>query len=181
MSTENVKIKCPAKPITCAFIYCKDNDERNKYVRSANMLRKELRGRKIFHQKRLGYIKCCIRTRHGTSLTSISLNRFSQHVSVDSVDGQVVVRTCQSGSLKYHKYQDIESEVEDYIEKWLAKKLVAMTVSSRVVGTKRREEGKIMSCHEYTETDKEQRDDKGTANGGGRHKLKHADGDFHCA
>ena len=43
MLAENVKIKCTAKPITHAFIHF--NDERNKYVRSANMLRKELRGR----------------------------------------------------------------------------------------------------------------------------------------
>ena len=35
-----------------------------------------------------------------------------------------------------------------------------MTVSSDVMGIKRREEGKTVSCHEYTETDKEQRDDK---------------------
>ena len=114
MSTENVKIKCLAKPITFAFIYLNDNDERNKHVRSANMTRKELRGREIkrsqtmdaeerCHQKRLVYVKCCIHTRHGTSLASISLNRFSIHVSVD---GQIVVRTCLSGSLKYHKYQD---------------------------------------------------------------------------
>ena len=68
-----------------------------------------------FHPKRLAYIKC---SRHGTSLTSISLNRFSKHVSVD---GQIVLRTCQSGSLKYHKYQDIGSEVEDFMEKCLAK------------------------------------------------------------
>ena len=150
------------------------------------MLRKELRGRKLkisqsvdaeerFHPKKLGYIKCCIHTRHGTSLASISLNRFSKHVSVD---GQQVVRTCQSDSLKYHKYQDIESEVEDYIEKWLAKKLVATTVSSREVGLTRREEGKTTSSQEYSETHKDQRDDKGTGNGGGRQKLKHVDGDF---
>ena len=30
VSTENVKIKCPSKPITYAFIYFNDNDERNK-------------------------------------------------------------------------------------------------------------------------------------------------------
>ena len=64
--------------------------------------------RKDFTPKRLGFIKCCIHTRHGASLASISL-----HVSVD---GQIVVRTCLSGSLKYHKYQDIESEVEEYME-----------------------------------------------------------------
>ena len=81
MSTENAKIECPAKPITHAFIYFKDNDERNKHVRSANMLRKELRGRKIkisrsmdaeerFRHKRLVYIKCCIHTRHSIPLNS---------------------------------------------------------------------------------------------------------------
>ena len=45
-----------------------------------------------------------------TALNSISLNWLSKYVSVN---GQIVVRTCQSGSLKYHKYQDIESEVEE--------------------------------------------------------------------
>ena len=58
MSTENAKIECFAKPITHAFIYFKDHDERNKYVRSANLLRKELRGRKVkeFVQRRLGLL-----------------------------------------------------------------------------------------------------------------------------
>ena len=68
MSIENARIECPAKPITHAFTYFKNGDGRNKYVRSANMLRKELRGREIktsqsmdaegrFHQKRMGYVK----------------------------------------------------------------------------------------------------------------------------
>ena len=89
-----------------------------------------------FHQKGLGYIKCCIRMRHGTSLASISLNRFSKHVSVD---GHIVVRTCQSGSVKYHKYQDIESDVEDKLHGKMSgkKKLVTTTVSIREVGLKR--------------------------------------------
>ena len=54
-----------AKLITQDFTYVKDNDGRNKCVRSANMLRKEKRGRKVkisrsmdagerFHHKRLG-------------------------------------------------------------------------------------------------------------------------------
>ena len=67
-----------------------------------------------FHQKSLEYVKCCIHARHGTPLASISLDRFSKHVSVD---GQIVVRTCQRGSLKNHKYQDIESEAEEQMEK----------------------------------------------------------------
>ena len=40
MSIENARIGCPAKPITHAFIHFKNNDERNKYIRSANMLKK---------------------------------------------------------------------------------------------------------------------------------------------
>ena len=47
MSIENARIECLEKPITHAFIYFKNDDERNKYVRSANMLRKKLRGRTI--------------------------------------------------------------------------------------------------------------------------------------
>ena len=62
MTIENARIECPAKPITHAFIHFKNDDERNKYISSANMFRKELRGRKLkitrsmdaeerFHQK----------------------------------------------------------------------------------------------------------------------------------
>ena len=65
VSIENARIERPAKPITHAFIYFKNDDEGNKYVRSANMFRKKLRGRKMkmtrsmdaevrFHQKKRG-------------------------------------------------------------------------------------------------------------------------------
>ena len=47
MSIENARIEYPEKPITHAFIHFKNNNERNKYIRSANMLEKELRGRKL--------------------------------------------------------------------------------------------------------------------------------------
>ena len=64
MTVENARNECPAKPITCAFIHFKNDEERNKFVRSANMLKKELRGRKLkisrsmdaderFHQTRI--------------------------------------------------------------------------------------------------------------------------------
>ena len=73
MSTDQIQIKCPAKPITHKFLQFTDNDERDKFVRSANILKKELRGRKIrvspamdaeerVHKKRLGYFRCCIHT-----------------------------------------------------------------------------------------------------------------------
>ena len=38
------QIKCPAKPITHAFLQSTDNDERDKFVRSAHILRKKMRG-----------------------------------------------------------------------------------------------------------------------------------------
>ena len=86
MSIEKARIECTAKPITHAFIYFKNDDERNTHVKAANMLRKELRGRKIkmtrsmdaeerFHQKRMGFVKYCIHMRHNILLNSISLNR----------------------------------------------------------------------------------------------------------
>ena len=43
----NARIECPAKPTTHAFTHFKNDGERNKFIRSANMLKKELRGRKI--------------------------------------------------------------------------------------------------------------------------------------
>ena len=104
----------------------KADDERNKYIRSANMLKKELRGRKLgatrsvdaeerFHQNRKVYVKYCIHVKHNILLDLICTNWTLKHVSVK---GQIVVRTCHSGNLKYIKYQDIETEVEGQMEKW---------------------------------------------------------------
>ena len=45
-----------------------------------------------------------------------------------------MVKTCQSGSLKFIKYQDVEDEVEEQMQKW-QKKLIATTVSSREQGS----------------------------------------------
>ena len=42
MSMEQIQIKCPAKPFTHAFLKFTDIDERDKFVRSANILKKEL-------------------------------------------------------------------------------------------------------------------------------------------
>ena len=61
-------IECPAKPIIHAFIHFMGNGDRNKFIRLANMLKNELRGRKVkitrsmdaeekFHTKRFGYVK----------------------------------------------------------------------------------------------------------------------------
>ena len=89
------------------------------------MLKKELRGRKIkitrsmdteerFHNKRMRYVKYCIHMRHNIPLSSSSSNWTSKYVSVK---GQIVVKTCQSGSLKYIKCQDVEDEIEEQMQK----------------------------------------------------------------
>ena len=58
-----------------------------------------------FHQKRLGYFKCCIHTRHKVPLVQIKMNRLTRHVSVD---GEIVIRTCANGSLKYLKPKSMQ-------------------------------------------------------------------------
>ena len=129
MTIENARIECPAKPITHAFIHFKNDDGRNKYIRSANMLKKELRGRMLkitrsmdaeerFHQTRMRYVEYCMHVKHDIPLDLITMNWTLKHVSVK---GQIVVKTFQSGSLKYIKYQDIETEVEGKMEKWQSK------------------------------------------------------------
>ena len=129
MDFEKVKLVCPAKPITHAFVYFENDNERNKFIRSANMLKKELRGRKIrttrsmeaeerFYNKRIGYVKSCINAKHGIPLHSISLNWNTKHVSIK---GQIVAKTCQDGSLKFSKYQDVEDEVDELMQKWQTK------------------------------------------------------------
>ena len=50
----------------------------------------------------------CVR-RHGIPLVKITLNRKKKHVTVE---GQIVIKTCENGSLRYNKYHDIEEEVE---------------------------------------------------------------------
>ena len=85
MDFGSARIVCLAKPITHAFIYFANDGERNKFIKSANMLKRELMRRKIrvtrsmeaeerFYNKRMGYVKCCIHTRHNILLSLISLN-----------------------------------------------------------------------------------------------------------
>ena len=55
---------------------------------------------------------------HNIPLSLISLKWTSKYVSVK---GQIVVKTCQSGSLKFSKYQDVEDEDEEQMQKWQTK------------------------------------------------------------
>ena len=62
-----------------------------------------------FHKKRMGYVKYYISMKHNVPLESINTNWTMKYVSIN---GQIVVKTVQSGNLKYIKCQDAEAEVE---------------------------------------------------------------------
>ena len=47
MDFGSARIECLAKPITHAFIHFANDGEKNKFIRSSNMLKKESRRRKI--------------------------------------------------------------------------------------------------------------------------------------
>ena len=52
------------------------------------------------------------------SNTAFIRDTTAKHVSVK---GQNVVKTCQSGSFKFFKYQDVQDEVEEPMQKWQTK------------------------------------------------------------
>ena len=79
-----------------------------------------------------------------------------------------VVKTCQSGSLKFIKYQDVEDEVEEKCKNGKLK-LIATTVSSREKGIRRREEGWTTSSQKTILLQRNQ--------GEGRDKLMKVDDD----
>ena len=68
-----------------------------------------------FHNKRMRNVKYCIHMKHNVPLESITANWTMKYVSIK---GQIVVKTVQSGNLKYIKYQDVEAEVEEQMQKW---------------------------------------------------------------
>ena len=109
MTIEKVQIKCPAKPITHAFLQFIDVDERDNYIRSANRQTCEARGRIIritpamdaeerYQQKRLGYIKLSLNEMHGILFKKVFINRELKHVSIQG----------------FIKYQDFEQKVEEH-------------------------------------------------------------------
>ena len=129
---------------------------------------------KRFHNQRMEYVKYCIHMRHNVPLESISATWTMKDVSIK---GQIIVKTVQSGNLKYIKYQDVEAEVEEEMQKMAVKKLVATSVSSREKGMKRREEGGTMSRQKTNKIQRNDRNERCTSEGGSD-KLKKADGDF---
>ena len=85
MTIANARVECTAKPITHACNHFNNDDERNTFIRSANMLKKELRGRRLkitrsmvaeerFHQKTMVYVKYCTHVKHNVPLDSKTTN-----------------------------------------------------------------------------------------------------------
>ena len=56
--------------------------------------------------------------KHGVPLELISLNWTTKYASVK---GQMVVKTCLDGSLKFNKNHDVEDEVDELMQKWQTK------------------------------------------------------------
>ena len=88
MDFGSARIECTTKPITHAFIHFKNDGDRNKFIRSANTLKKELRGRKVkitrsmdaeerFHNKRMGICQILhsYETQHSYQLDLLELDR----------------------------------------------------------------------------------------------------------
>ena len=126
---EEYTIDCPALPITHAFVEFQNMKIRDKYVRSANIRKKEMDGRKIkispvleaeerFDRKRLGFVKCTIHRVKGIALHYIQMNNVKQSITID---GQLIAKIEASGKLKYDKYEDVDVEVQTLMKKWLTK------------------------------------------------------------
>ena len=93
------------------------------------MRKYELDGRRIkisqalelderFDRKRLGYVKSVLHKDKGYALHWIKMNLQRKTITVN---GQAVAMIDSNGLLKYNKYEDIEVEVQNLMEKWLTK------------------------------------------------------------
>ena len=119
----------PAIPITHVLVEFGDTRTRDRFVRSANMRKYDLDGRRIkispalepdekFDRKRLGYVKCVLHREKEIALHWINMNLQRKTITIN---GQTVVMIDASGQLRYNRYEDIEKEVQKLMETWLTK------------------------------------------------------------
>ena len=120
----NTLLTTPAIPITHLFVEFEDTRTRDRFVRSANMRKCELDGRKIkispalepderFDRKRLSYVKYAINKKTKIELHWIKLNLQRKSITIN---GQIVAMIDASGLLRYNKYEDLEDEVQKLME-----------------------------------------------------------------
>ena len=151
-------------PITHAFIEFKERRIRDRFVRSANMRKYVLEGGVIrisqaltaeerFDKKRLGYVKYMINKNTKISLHNIHMDLEKKSITVY---GQLAAKIERNGYLQYYTHGDVEDEVRNLMDKWLTKKLVTSTVSSRKRGMQRRINQETTSSQiEQTKSQKE--------------------------
>ena len=186
MDIGSARIECSAKPITHAFIHFKNDGERNKFIRSANMLKKELRGRKIkitrsmdaeerFHNKRMG-LRQVLHPHETQRPTRINNYELDNEICINQRSD------CCEDSTKWkpeiYQIPRRRSRSRRTNAKMSVKKLIATTVSSREKGMRRREEGWTMSSQKTITSQKNHSNERCTSEGGGRDKLKKVDGHF---
>ena len=113
---EEYTVDFPAIPITHAFVEFQDTRTRDRFVRSANMRKYELDGRRNkmsqalepderFDRKRLGYVKFVLNKDKGYELHWIKMNHQRKTITVN---GQTVAMIDTNGLLRYNKHEDIE-------------------------------------------------------------------------
>ena len=162
---EDYTVDFPAIPITHAFVEFQDTRTRDRFVRSDNMRKYERDERRIqisqalelderFDRKRQGYVKCVLHKEQGLALHWIKMNLQRKIITAN---GQTVAMIDASGLLRYNKYEDVEVEVQNLMEKRLTKKLVTTTVSSRETRMKRRAETVTTRSPEDEKTEKQQK------------------------
>ena len=66
----------------------------------------------------MGYVKCAIVKIKGIALHHIKLNLEMKTITIN---GQLIAKTDDNGTLKYNKYEDVNEEVPDLMAKWLRK------------------------------------------------------------
>ena len=85
-------------------------EEESRYLRPWNLTSAST-------EKRLGYVKCVLHKDKGYALHWIKMNLQRKTITVN---GQTVAMIDSNGLLN-NKYEDIEVEVQNLMEKWLTK------------------------------------------------------------
>ena len=111
--TEEYTIDCPAIPITHAFVEFQNMTIRDRYVRSANMRKIELDGRRI-------KISPVWKQKKDSTEKDWDIHMSYEKKSI-TIDGQLIAKIDTTGKLRYNKYKDDDEEVQTLMKKWLSK------------------------------------------------------------
>ena len=137
MTIENARIECSAKPITHAFIHFWKNDERNKYISSANMLKKEVRGRTLkitrsmdaeerFHKNGECQMLHSRKTQHSSRFDIYELDTEARISQRPDSGENMPKRKPHVHQIPRHRNRSRRSN-----GKWQSKKLIATTVKTK--------------------------------------------------